>query len=447
MNRFADIVADTIARRGLPRPPARLVVAVSGGADSVALLSVLVALGYDCVAAHCNFHLRGAESVRDMHSVERLTEALGIDLCIRDFDVEAQRRESGESVEMACRTLRYRWFADLLEREHARAIAVGHHREDRLETFFINTIRGSGIKGLPAMKARNGYIIRPLIDTTRGQIEEYLRGLGLDWVDDSTNESDDFLRNRVRHHLLPALDAVSPGAADGILRTLDHLDENSRVYSRGVEALMAPYSHGGEIDLAALSSDPDAGLLLFETLAAEGFNRTQTDDMLAAAQRSGGLFHASAGHLREVDHGILRPARASAIATADAVEVSLARHIQEPVEIAVSLHDVAGFSPERRADVMYLDAAVLNEAHHWVLRHPRRGDRMTPFGLDGSRLLSDIFAEARLSRLGKQRAWLLTCDGTVVWAVGLRPGNFATVGPGTQRYLRLQLVGSTPQAR
>ncbi len=439
---FLDKIRRTIESHGILRREGRVVVAVSGGADSVALLSALLRLGYDCVAAHCNFHLRGDESIRDMRFVERLTDRLGVDLYVKDFDVDARRKISGESIEMACRELRYEWFAALLDREYAQAVAVGHHREDQIETFFLNLMRGSGLAGLAGMKYRNGHVARPLLDVSRHEIEEYLRGCSLGWIVDSSNASDDFARNRLRNRLLPMLEQLFPGGTDAVLRSMAILRENCDVYESAAKSGIKPYlSHDGEIDLdAMIAGEPHAAAFLFEHLRGEGFNRAQTDDMLAAAVRSGGTFAAGRRHIRELDHGILRAPRAGIPAAPDAVEVSLDGDILQPVHIAVSCHDVVEFVPERNPDVAYIDACALDGARRWELRHWRRGDRMAPYGLGGTKLLSDIFADARLSAGAKRSAWLLTRDGEILWAVGLRASASFAVTPLTRRYLRLQLI-------
>lgn len=434
-------VKDTIERHKLLRREGRVIVAVSGGADSVALLAALCELGYDCVAAHCNFHLRGAESTRDMRHVEELTHQLGVDLYVKDFDVAARQRATGESVEMACRELRYKWFYELLDREYAQCIAVGHHREDQAETFFLNLIRGSGVAGLAGMRYRNEHVVRPLLDVSRANIETYLKGRGLEWVNDSTNAECNYARNRVRNRLLPLLEELFPGGTDGILRSMAILRENAGFYADAIRAAAMRYADGdGGMDLAGLSGEPYAGAILYEYLRGEGFSRRQTDDMLAAAARQGGTFAASEEHVREVDHGMLRAPREARRSGADAVEVNLRRDIFEPLHIEVSRHNVAEFAPKRDPHTIYIDVRALEGNARWELRRWRRGDRMRPYGMGGDKLLSDIMADARLSAESKRQLWLLTRDGEIVWAVGMRASGLYTVGPGTVEYLQLKML-------
>lgn len=197
-------------------PVQPVLVCVSGGADSVALLDVLLQLGYPCIVAHCNFHLRGNESMRDQHFVEQLCEQLKVKLRIRDFDTTTYANEHRLSIEMAARELRYKWFDELARQEGCSAIAVAHHQNDQAETLLLNLKRGTGLRGLAGMRPMsanpvvdNGIpIIRPLLCTTRKYIEHYLRDKRqLPWVDDSTNTNTQFSRNAVRQQLNNYTDA------------------------------------------------------------------------------------------------------------------------------------------------------------------------------------------------------------------------------------------------
>ncbi len=445
MRAFTDKVTNFIDRHRLLSPGDTVVVGCSGGADSVALLCVLHALGYRCVAAHCNYHLRGEESNRDMRHVEALAGRLGVDLCVRDFDVDARRASTGESLEMACRELRYAWFEELADRERAAAVAVAHHREDQADTFFLNLLRGTGLRGLGGMAPRRGRVVRPLLDCTRAEIESYIHALGESWVDDSTNAGCDFARNRLRHRLLPLLDELRPGAVEYVVAAMERLREAGSFVADAARAAVERHTApDGSTDLRALAREPHAAYVLYEYLRGEGYRRPQTDDMLRAAAGGGAAeFRGGSGtHRRAVDHGMLRPATAdtSAMQGDAAIDIDIARGVVSPVRIVVSRHPVTDFRPERDPSVMYLDASALDGSPCWQLRHRRRGDRMRPFGMKGTRLVSDIYAQARLSEADKRAAWLLTRDGEIIWAPGLRASAHFAVGPGTRQYLRLQII-------
>lgn len=439
ISRFEARVAEAIGRHALLERGRPVVVAVSGGADSVALLAALTALGHQCVAAHCNFHLRGEESNRDMRSVQALCATLGADLYVRDCDVDSRRRATGESVEMACREIRYAWFAELLDRLRAQAIAVGHHRQDNAETFFLNLLRGSGIAGLSAMRPRNGYVVRPLLDLSRADIEAYLQARGIPFVVDSTNLQSVYSRNRLRNIVLPCIEQQFPGALSGILASIAHLSANKDFYDACMAERSARYFDGSRLQLAALvDAEPHARLILFETLKPLGFNISQVDSMIASARSSGLSFAAGAVELR-LDRGVLTLA-AGAARQPEAGEwpVSLARDILQPAHVLVSEHPIAEFKPERDSRVAYFDAALLAGSPRFALRHWRKGDRMAPYGMRGTKLLSDIFAQAKLDARAKSQAWILTRNGEIIWALGLRAGAPFSLTPDTRRYLRLE---------
>lgn len=438
MHNFEKHIKDNIEAHELIRPEGVVIVAVSGGADSVALLASLIALGYNCVAAHCNFHLRGDESDRDMRSVQALCSRLGVDLYMRDFDVEDRCRTTGESVEMACRSLRYEWFGNLLDKMRAQCIAVAHHREDNVETFFLNLMRGSSITGLTGMRWRNEYIVRPLLNLTRESIEKYLKACNIPYVNDSSNASNDYQRNKLRNVVIPTLTSQFPGAIDGILKSIGYLNENRELYARTVSEKSAIYLTANTLHLDELLRDePQHRLLLFEMLKPLGFNMSQVDDILASADKSGLTFEAGTTTL-ELSHGKLTIAGRTAF-TPDEVEVSLVRDILSPVHITITEHPVAAFLPSREATVVYFDKAILGGSPKFTLRRWRRGDRITPFGMRGTRLLSDIFSDAKLSAAEKRNVWVLTRNSEIIWVVGMRATDRFSVGPDTRRYLTLTL--------
>ena len=203
-----------IAQHQLLRPAAPVIVGLSGGADSVALLHILTRLGYPCVAAHCNFHLRNDESDADADFAQQTAEALGLPFRRIDFDTADYAHQNGVSTEMAARTLRYEWFETLRRELGAEAIAVAHHRDDNVETVLLNLIRGTGLSGLCGMRPRNGHIVRPLLSVDRHQIVRWLADRHLPFCTDSSNASDVYRRNFVRLRLLPLMEQLNPSVRD-----------------------------------------------------------------------------------------------------------------------------------------------------------------------------------------------------------------------------------------
>lgn len=445
MHELERHIGQTIERQGLLRRGSPVIVALSGGADSVALLSVLTSLGYECIAAHCNFHLRGAESIRDMRHAESVARQLGVNIYIKEFNVGERQCATGESVEMACRSLRYEWFHELLDRDYSQAIAVGHHREDNVETFFINLLRSSGLAGLTGMDYRRGFVVRPMLDVCRGDIEAYLADKGLEYVTDSSNAENDFRRNRLRNIVIPMLEQHFPGATEAILATMAHLADSQLIVKHATDRLFgAVDATDNRYDIATLlARDADcAELMIYERLKGEGFNRTQVDNMVRAVKSgSTGLhFDLADGRRAELDRGVLTLRSVVARQKQDeSYTVSLLHDVLVPMHIQVSPHHILEFKPERNPEVMYLDAAALDGDAVFELRHPRRGDRMRPFGMKGEKLVSDVLKDAKYSTEQKRQAWLLTRNGVILWIIGLRASSHFTVRPRTKRFLRLEI--------
>ena len=258
-----------IREHQLVEPDDKILVALSGGADSVALLLVLLQAGFHCEAAHCNFHLRGKESDRDEKFVRDLCRSQSIRLHTKDFDTMAYAREKGISIEMAARELRYGYFEELRTDWRFDKIAVAHHRDDNVETLLLHLVRGTGLKGLTGMRYRNGYV---MLDTSREEIERYLAGEGQSYVTDSTNLETEAVRNKIRLEFLPMMKTVNPSILDTLQDTIRHLEDAYTLYNIAVEDLKARICRNNRIDIQALKTIPAARTILFELLSAYGFN-------------------------------------------------------------------------------------------------------------------------------------------------------------------------------
>ncbi len=426
---FESRVAHFAAARGL-LDGGRVLVTLSGGADSVALLRCLLAMGCDCVAAHCNFGLRGEESERDMRFAEDLCHRLAVKLVTVRFDVEEYKHRHKVSTEMACRELRYEWFEQMRIAERCSVIAVAHHADDNVETLFLNLFRGTGIAGLAGIQPRNGRIIRPLLCVGRADVETYLRALGQDYVTDSTNLETDFSRNKIRNVILPEIEKHFPAAKKGILRTLNNLAGDFAVWQDAVaefeRSAVRTEADGIHISRATLDTCPSPTTCLRPILARYGFNADQTAD-LVSADRVGAFF--------ESDEWIAEVGREEIVVMPkaevdDAVEFSLGG-VDCPGFLRFEVVDnTPDFEFDKSGKRVYFDADEVGNA--FVLRHWRKGDRFRPFGMKGSKKVSDYFNDRKFSLAQKRAAWILEADGRVLWIVGERASRDCLVLPTTR---------------
>ena len=413
----------------------RVLVALCGGADSVALLRALLKAGCECRAVHCNFHLRGEESMRDERFVRALCQLLDVPLMVKDFDVAAYQNEHGGSVEMACRELRYAWFEEELERQGCTLIAVAHHADDQVETFFLNLLRGTGIRGLTGMQRLSGHIWRPLLDVSRADVIDYLEGIGQDYVTDSTNAENDYRRNRLRNIVLPVIGQQFPQGRERILDTMGNLaDDQDLLADLAVQAL----PDERHISLATLCGHRHASTLLYHRIRHMGFNRDQCLQAVAAARkRNSGRQFTGSGFIMHINRQTL-DIEPDECGQDVEIPVDLTHDVKAHVNIAVSCNN-APFSPlmcDGKHKVAF-NNDVLN-CRHVVLRHWRQGDRIKPFGMTGSKLVSDLFADIKLDHTDKRDTWLLEGDGEILWVLGYRASALYPVTLGSQDYLLLQ---------
>lgn len=439
---FEEKVAEYARRHGLLASGDNVVVALSGGADSVALLRVLLAIGVRCNALHCNFGLRGAESDRDEAFVRELCGSLDVPLDVIRFDVVSYEREHKVSTEMACRELRYAWFAEKMEEKRCAAIAVAHHHDDNVETFFLNMLRGSGIQGLAGIKPRNGNVIRPLLCVTRLDIERYLTELGQSYVTDSTNKENDYKRNKVRNVLLPLLNDLFPEAKSGLNRTLDNVQSCNALYQHLVNALRKDAVFGDTvkyIDLKRLDGLGESReTALYEMLREFGFNSEQVRNLCESW--CGGLgmgrYVLSKSHKAVIAHDKIEVIPLGEDCQALEIDVNLQSVLENdedvlPIKVALGTKPVG----ERRivgvngVDSIALSVSVLKADANCVLRHWHEGDRIRPFGMKGSKLVSDLFSDAKYSESQKREAWLLCIGDEIVWVLGLRASRCFKVEP------------------
>lgn len=428
-----------IEQNKLLNPDGKVIVALSGGADSVALLHILLSLHYECMAAHCNFHLRGEESERDEQFVRSLCGEWRVPLHVRQFDTEAYARANRLSIEMAARDLRYAWFRELAAREQAQAVAVAHHADDQAETVLMNLVRGAGLRGMCGMPVRNGLVVRPLLCCTRKSIEDYLRTKQIPFVTDSTNTQTDYKRNKFRHIVLPMLEQINPGIRQTLAEERDHFAGYRQMVQAYMEQAAARLVHQTDgrlhIDTAGLLREPAPETVLYELLLPYGFNATQARQLHAALDGTPGKRFESPTHYAIKDRAEIIIGRRTDCEEAKPTIKTNVRN-RRPTEIF----------PAADADVAFFDADKLRSP--LSVRHWQAGDVFYPIGLKGKKKISDFFTDCKLDVQQKQEVWLVLSGKEVAWVAGHRIDERFKVGAETTRVAEVRLVpsGESPAA-
>ena len=461
INSFVDRVRRFASVHELFVYGGKYIVALSGGADSVSLLFVLKhlqhELGIGVEAAHCNFHLRGAESVRDEEFCKQLCERLSVPLHLIHFDTQAYADLHRVSIEMAARDLRYGYFENLRRDIKAQDICVAHHRDDSVETVLLNLVRGTGLRGLRGIKPRNGNIIRPLLSLSREDIVQYLGALGESYVTDSTNLHNDVKRNKIRLDVMPLLRELNPSVSQSIFESSLRVGEALKVFDEAMKRSIADVTatspshhltisppHHLVISVERLKQQPSPEYTLHEILSSRGFTSAQIEQIYGSLDTcSAGKIIASDSHELAFDRGSLLVQPRTNVADA-------ARSMRIPetgtyvfsdsLKIKVAAEYCGDdYVPSRAADCVCLDASDIK--FPLTLRHIEQGDRFVPFGMNGMKLVSDYLTD-RKKNVFEKRAQLVVTDAQqrIVWLVGERTDNRFRISKETSKALRLTLL-------
>ncbi|MCD8318240.1 MAG: tRNA lysidine(34) synthetase TilS [Paraprevotella sp.] len=440
-NRFYDRVRQTIEEHRLILPEEKVLVALSGGADSVALLAVLLRAGVSCEAVHCNFHLRGEESDRDETFVRDLCRTLSVHLYVKDFDTKGYAREKGVSLEMAARDLRYAYFEELLADGRLAKVAVAHHRNDNVETLLLNLVRGTGLKGLTGMRYLHGHVIRPLLDVGREDIEAFVAEEGLGFVTDSTNLETDAVRNKLRFEVLPLLKEINPGIVETLQSTIHRMDDAYTLYNMAIGEIKERVLHDPRIDITALKSLPASCTVLYELLSAYGFNSAQVKEIHDRLEGESGKVYESAEWRLLRDRKVLVLDRKSDRYECLCHVLPLDGFVRVTPDVTFSIHrshNGKSFVIPRRKDTVCLDLEKLE--FPITVRFTGEGDRFVPFGMTGEKLVSDYLTDVKKSLFEKERQ-LVVCSGDrVAWIVGERADNRFRIDEHTTHVLMIQCL-------
>ena len=395
----------------------KLILGISGGADSVCLMHVFLELGYSFELAHCNFNLRGEESDADEYFVKDLAKEHQLKVHIKQFDTLVYAAENKISTQMAARDLRYAWFEKLRIKSKAKYLAIAHHANDDVETFFINLVRGSGLKGFLGIKEKNNAIVRPLLSVSRLEIEKYLKDRGLVFREDSSNASVKYLRNKIRHELIPLLAQMNPSIQQTVNDEMRILDGVAQIYASKVEEVRKDLTQEKngivQLEISALLVLNPLHSYLYELLSVYGFSNVEP--ISKALQGQSGKQFFSSTHQLVVDR--------------ENIFISLLNKENEVFEITektISLVYPLEINFKVMADktiiydnnIAQLDVEKLK--FPLTLRKWKEGDKFMPLGMKKFKKLSDFFIDSKFSIIDKQEQWLLCSGVDIVWVLGCR---------------------------
>ncbi len=419
----------------------KILVACSGGLDSIALSHLLFHSGFDIALAHCNFSLREEESDEDEMFVKKTAWNFRVPFYSKRFDTDAFANQEKVSIQMAARELRYQWFESLLEEEGYDFLVTGHHADDNLETFFINLSRGTGVRGLTGIPSKNKNALRPLLPFSRNDILEYAKSTGLYWREDSSNKDTKYLRNNIRQTLIPSFKDLGWKALKGFQNTQKYLGQSERLiddYMQLIQKLvMVETQEGVAISIPKLEDLPNTDALLYELLSPFGFTDFDGIHDLLEAQTGKQITSPTHTILKNRDELLIserKEKQSEAI-----VEISeFETEVNTPISLQFSEADRFEIT---NAHTIFVAADKLS--YPLVLRKWQDGDMFHPFGMQGKKKLSKFFKDEKLSLVAKENCWLLCSGNQIVWVVGYRLDERFKVTKETKKIIRIDYIPNT----
>ena len=423
-------------------------VALSGGADSVCLLLILKELGYEVHAVHCNFHLRDSESDRDETFCRELCERQNVPLHISHFDTKTYAQLHKMSIEMAARELRYGYFEQLRDAINAESIVVAHHKNDNVETLFINLIRGTGISGLTAMKPRNGRIIRPLLCVTRAEILQFLKDREQDYVTDSSNLKNDVVRNKIRLDVMPILEGINPSVVENISRSIENLSEITKIVDKSIENSMEICCKEKQkrhvVDVNELKKKIVPEEILFRYLSKFNFSPAQVKSIYENIDSTSGRTWSSGTHILAKDREKLIIMSAVESAKYSNIELRIPEegqyHVLEGEKIDIRRTTrTTSFSPSKQKYLITIDSDKV--VFPLTLRCFKEGDTFMPFGMKGKKLISDYMTDRKRDYFQRKHQLVLTdANGNIIWLLGERVSQLVACNDNTINRLSVRYV-------
>jgi tRNA(Ile)-lysidine synthase len=433
---------DYLIEEELCRESDRILLAVSGGIDSVVMAHLFRAAGYDCAVAHCNFQLRAGDSDQDEAFVKELAAYLEMPFYVRHFDVDKEVQNRSISVQMAARELRYKWFAELLAEQSMDLVATAHNRNDSVETFFLNLSRGAGIRGLKGIAPRRDQIIRPLLFASRQDIVSFQQKENISYREDASNFETKYQRNKIRHDLLPVMQEINPGFVESVYRSMSQLDEMYGIYRDSIDkkrkALFRENEGRFTINLKDLNQLHPLKTWLYELFSPFGFSRSQCEGIKHIMEAGSGRRSISPSHLlfKDRDQLILFPSVKDSFERYYLDGPDRPSSLPFPMDMDVKSREELGSIPaDPNTACLDLDEVQFP----LTIRHWKPGDYFYPLGMNQMKKLSDYFVDNKIPVPEKNSTWILASGKKIVWIMGQRIDHRFRITPDTKRVLLLRL--------
>ena len=431
-----------ITEKELISPKQTTLLTVSGGRDSVVLCELYHQAQLPFAIAHCNFNLRAQESDADEAFVKKMAQEYAVEIHMKSCDTKSYAKKNKISIQMAARELRFIWFEELFEQYDFKFYAAAHHKDDNVETYLINQIRGTGLAGLHGIQAKNNNLIHPLLFASRNDIDQFIKKNSLDFRDDSSNASTKYLRNKIRHQLMPVLEKVNPNIQEIFIQNMKRFSETEKMMEYLIEFFIKDNCRLSKeefvIQADFLLPLPFASTLLYELIKVYGFSYAQAQQLIQVEEQHSGALMYSKSHqlLRDRGSYIIRKQREDKSQSVffetkiDSKNSSLPFHLNwEIMEQWQLLKD------EKTAQ---LDCNKLSDTLE--LRKWKQGDYFYPLGMKGrKKLLSDFFIDLKLNLFEKEDLWLLCSEHKIVWVVGYRIDDRYKITKDTEKILEIKI--------
>ncbi len=425
----------------------KLLIAISGGVDSVVLTHLVYKSSFEIELAHCNFRLRGKDSDKDEQFVRELATELGVKIHVRHFDTESYAHENKLSTQMAARNLRYKWFEELLEQNELEYLLTAHHLDDSLETFLINFTRGTGLEGLMGIPTITDKTVRPLLVFSRAEIQEYANENNLQWRDDVSNAETKYTRNKVRHHIIPLLKELNPSLLGSFQQTTRHLLQSQQIIEDRIlelkKQIVIPVEAGTyKMDVQKIKKLSDPKAYLYEILKTYGFTEWNDVTNLLDAQSGKQIMSTTHRLIKDRESLLLYPLP-SILDTTNYL-IDQGQKELKTRQFILRIKELESMSRERHAELVQTtkNNEILVDGERLVfplrIRQWQNGDYFYPFGMRGKKKLSKFFKDEKYSLIDKETTWILCSGHEIVWVIGKRMDDRFKVTENTKKIIQLK---------